>query len=104
MEQAAIQTVERPRQSATTRRLHNMLIPPILAYPQQQTPRIPLLPYITERNQQQRQSYRSISQTHRRTDEFEEDDFLVEIIPGITMPHQPPHKTDIETAQGTWKN
>ncbi|KAA6364370.1 MAG: hypothetical protein EZS28_040103 [Streblomastix strix] len=39
MEQAAIQTVERRRQSTTsTRNVHNMLIPPIPAYPQQQIP------------------------------------------------------------------
>ncbi|KAA6361221.1 MAG: hypothetical protein EZS28_043253, partial [Streblomastix strix] len=57
MEQAAIQTVERPRQSTTSvRSVHNMLIPPIPAYPQQQTPPIPLLPCTTERNQEQRQS------------------------------------------------
>ncbi|KAA6367822.1 MAG: hypothetical protein EZS28_036652 [Streblomastix strix] len=54
MEQAATQTVKRPRQSATSvRSVHNLLIPPIPAYPQQQTLRIPLLPYTTERNQQQ---------------------------------------------------
>ncbi|KAA6395738.1 MAG: hypothetical protein EZS28_008740 [Streblomastix strix] len=105
MEQAAIQTVERPRQSATsTRSVHNMLIPPIPAYPQQETFRIPLLRYTTERNQQQRQSQRSISPTHKRADESEDDDFLDEIIPEITMSHLPPHKTDIETAQRTWQN
>ncbi|KAA6378606.1 MAG: hypothetical protein EZS28_025866 [Streblomastix strix] len=105
MEQAPIQTVERPRQSATSiRNIHNMLIPPIPAYSQQQTSRIPLLLYTTERNQQQRQSQRSISPAHKRDDESEDDYFLDEIIPGITMPHLPPHKTDIETAQRTWQN
>ncbi|KAA6389202.1 MAG: hypothetical protein EZS28_015270 [Streblomastix strix] len=54
MEQAAIQTVERPQQSTTSARsVHNMFIPPIPAYLQQQTPRIPLQPYTTEKNQQQ---------------------------------------------------
>ncbi|KAA6370556.1 MAG: hypothetical protein EZS28_033916 [Streblomastix strix] len=53
MEQAAIQTVERPRKSTiSTRSVHNMLIPLIPAYPQQHTPRIPLLFYTTESNQQ----------------------------------------------------
>ncbi|KAA6397259.1 MAG: hypothetical protein EZS28_007213 [Streblomastix strix] len=105
MVQTVIQTVERPRQSTTTTRsVQNMLIPPIPAYPQQQTSRIPLLPYTTERNQQQRQSQRSISPTHKRADESEDDDFLDEIIPGITMPHLSSHKTDIETAQRTLQN
>ncbi|KAA6373365.1 MAG: hypothetical protein EZS28_031107 [Streblomastix strix] len=105
MEQAAIQTVERPRKSATSiRSVNNMLIPLIPAYSQQQTSRIPLLPYTTERNQQQRQSQRSISPTHKRADESEDDDFLDEIIPGITIPHSLPHKIDIETAQRTWQN
>ncbi|KAA6392167.1 MAG: hypothetical protein EZS28_012302, partial [Streblomastix strix] len=104
MEQTAIQTVEKPRQSATTTRsVHNQLVPPILAYSQQQTSRIPLLPYTTERNQQQRQSQRSISPTHKRAEKSEDDDFLDEIIPGITIPNFPPHKTDIETAQRTWQ-
>ncbi|KAA6365066.1 MAG: hypothetical protein EZS28_039409 [Streblomastix strix] len=104
MEQAAIQTVERPRQSATSARsVHNLLIPPIPAYPQQQTPPIPLLPYTTERNQQQRQSQRSKSLIHKSADESEEDGFLDEMIHDITMPHLLPHKTDIETAQRTWK-
>ncbi|KAA6361534.1 MAG: hypothetical protein EZS28_042939 [Streblomastix strix] len=105
MEQATTQTVERPRQSTTSvSSIHNMLIPPILAYPQQQTPRIPLLPYTTERNQEQRQSQRSISPTYKRADESEDEDFLDEMIPGITRQHLPPHKTDIETAQRTWQN
>ncbi|KAA6382703.1 MAG: hypothetical protein EZS28_021770 [Streblomastix strix] len=105
MEQAAIQTVERPRQNTTsTRSEHSMLIPQTPAYPQQQTPRIPLLQYTTERNQQQRHSQRSISPTHKRADESEDDDFLDEIIPGIKMPHLPPHMSDIETAQKTWQN
>ncbi|KAA6364010.1 MAG: hypothetical protein EZS28_040463, partial [Streblomastix strix] len=105
MEQAAIQTVKRLRQCATTTRsVHNMLIPPIPAYSQQQTSRIPLLPYTTERNQSQRQSQTSISPTHKRADESEEDDFLDEIIPGITMPHLPPHKTDIEISEHTRQN
>ncbi|KAA6371664.1 MAG: hypothetical protein EZS28_032809 [Streblomastix strix] len=81
-----------------------MLIPPIPAYLQQQTSRIPLLPYTTERNQQQRQSQKSISPTHKRADESEDDDFLDEIIPGIAIPHLPLHKSDIETAQRTWQN
>ncbi|KAA6363558.1 MAG: hypothetical protein EZS28_040914, partial [Streblomastix strix] len=105
MEQAAIQTVERPRQSTTSvRSVHNMLIPPIPAYPQQQTPRIPLLPYTTERNQQQRQSQRSISLLHKRADESEDEDYLEETIPGIPMPHLPLHIKDIETAQRTQQN
>ncbi|KAA6381252.1 MAG: hypothetical protein EZS28_023221 [Streblomastix strix] len=100
VEQAIIQSVERPGQRvAKTRSVHNMLIPPIPAYPQQQTSRIPLLPYTTGRNQQQKQSQRSISLTHNRTDESQKDDFLDEIIPGIAMSHLSPHKTDIETAQ-----
>ncbi|KAA6372227.1 MAG: hypothetical protein EZS28_032247 [Streblomastix strix] len=82
IEQATTQTVERPRQSTTsTRSVHSMLIPPIPAYPQQQTPRIPLLPYTTERKQQQTLSKRSISLTYKRADESEDDDFLDEIIP-----------------------
>ncbi|KAA6374974.1 MAG: hypothetical protein EZS28_029499 [Streblomastix strix] len=100
MEQAAIQTVERPRQSATSiRSVYNMLIPPIPAYLLQQTSRIALLPYTTERNQQQRQSKRSISPTYVRVDQSEEDDFLDEIIPGITMPHLPLYRSEIKTAQ-----
>ncbi|KAA6370587.1 MAG: hypothetical protein EZS28_033887 [Streblomastix strix] len=105
MEQAATQTVERPRQSTTSiRSVHNMLIPLIPAYPQQQTPRIPLLPYTTERNQQQRQSQRSISPPHKKAEESEDDDFLDEIISGMKMPHLPTHMSDIETAQRTWQN
>ncbi|KAA6381340.1 MAG: hypothetical protein EZS28_023132 [Streblomastix strix] len=105
MEQAAIQTVERSRQSTTSiKSVHNMLIPPIPAYPQQQTSRIPMLPYTTERNQQQRQSQRSISPTHKRADESKDDDFLDEIIPGITMPHLPSHKIDTVPVQRTWQN
>ncbi|KAA6382809.1 MAG: hypothetical protein EZS28_021661 [Streblomastix strix] len=105
MEQATTQTIERPRQSTTSVRcVHNLLIPPKPAYPQKQTPRIPLLPYTTKRNQQWRQSQRSISPAHKRADKSEEDDFLDEIIPGITMPHLPPHKSDIETAQRTQQN
>ncbi|KAA6387807.1 MAG: hypothetical protein EZS28_016665 [Streblomastix strix] len=54
MEQAAIQTVERPRQSAaTTRNVYNMLIIPILVQPLQQPPRVTLQPYTTEKDQQQ---------------------------------------------------
>ncbi|KAA6399345.1 MAG: hypothetical protein EZS28_005131 [Streblomastix strix] len=54
IEKAAKQTVERPRQSTTSARsVQNLLIPPISAYPLLQTSRIPLLPYTTERNQQQ---------------------------------------------------
>ncbi|KAA6357961.1 MAG: hypothetical protein EZS28_046514, partial [Streblomastix strix] len=88
MEHAATQTVERPRQSTTSvRSVHNMLIPPILAFPLQQTSRIPLQSYTTERNQQQRQSQRLISPTYQTADESEDDEFLDEIIPGITMPH-----------------
>ncbi|KAA6394082.1 MAG: hypothetical protein EZS28_010391 [Streblomastix strix] len=81
-----------------------MLIPPIPAYPQQQTPRIPLLPYTTEKNQQQRQSQRSISPTHKRADDSEDDKFLDEIIPGITMPQLPLYMSDIESAQRIWQN
>ncbi|KAA6369415.1 MAG: hypothetical protein EZS28_035059 [Streblomastix strix] len=105
MEQVATETVKRPRQSTTSiRSVHNMLIPPIPAYPQQQTPRIPLLPYTTERNQQQRQSQRSISPPHKRADESEDENFLDEIIPGMKMPHLPSHMSDIETAQRTWQH
>ncbi|KAA6357565.1 MAG: hypothetical protein EZS28_046909, partial [Streblomastix strix] len=81
-----------------------MLIPPIPAYPQQQTPQIPLLPYTTEKNQQQRQSQRSISPTHKKADESKDDEFLDAIIPGMTMPHLPPHMSDIESAQRIWQN
>ncbi|KAA6375617.1 MAG: hypothetical protein EZS28_028856 [Streblomastix strix] len=81
-----------------------MLIPPISAYPQQQISRKPLLSQTTEKNQWQRQSQKSISPTHKSADESEDEDFLDEIIPGITMPHLPLHKTDIETAQRTWQN
>ncbi|KAA6401435.1 MAG: hypothetical protein EZS28_003033 [Streblomastix strix] len=105
MEQAATQTVERPQQSTTSARsVQNLLIPPIPAYPQQQTPRIPLLPYTTERNQQQRQSQRSISPPHKKADESEDDVFLEEVVPGMTMPHLPPHMKDIESAQRIWQN
>ncbi|KAA6366809.1 MAG: hypothetical protein EZS28_037666 [Streblomastix strix] len=76
-----------------------MLIPPMLAYPQQQTPRIPQLPYTTERNQEQRHSQRSISPTHKRADESEDDEFLDSVIPGMTMQHLPLHVRDIESAQ-----
>ncbi|KAA6366362.1 MAG: hypothetical protein EZS28_038110 [Streblomastix strix] len=103
--QAAIQTIELPRQNTTTtRNINNLLIPPIRVYPQQQTSRIPLLLYATEKNQLQRQSQRSISPIHKRADESEEKDILDEIIPGIAMSHFPPHKNDIETAQRTWQN
>ncbi|KAA6364922.1 MAG: hypothetical protein EZS28_039550 [Streblomastix strix] len=102
MEQAAVQTLERPRQSATSARsVQNLLIPPIPAYSQQQTPRIPLLPYTTERNQQLRQSQRSISPPYKKADESEDDEFLDAIISAMTMPHLPPHMKDIETAQRT---
>ncbi|KAA6383123.1 MAG: hypothetical protein EZS28_021350 [Streblomastix strix] len=105
MEQAAMQTVERPRQSTTSvRSVHNMLIPPISAYLQQQTPRILLLPNTTERNQEQRQSQRSISTTHMRADESEDDEFIDAIIPGMTMSHLPLHMSDIESAQRIWLN
>ncbi|KAA6379994.1 MAG: hypothetical protein EZS28_024477 [Streblomastix strix] len=105
MEQAAAQTVERPRQSTTsTRSVQNLLIPPISAYSQQQTPRIPLLLYTAERSQQQRQSQRSISPPYKKADESDDDEFLDAIIPGIKMPHLPPHMKDIETAQRTWQN
>ncbi|KAA6384550.1 MAG: hypothetical protein EZS28_019921 [Streblomastix strix] len=105
MEQATTQTVERPRQSTTSvRSVHNMLITQISAYPQQQTPRIPLLPYTTEKNHQQRQSWRSISPTHMGAEESEDDEFLDAIIPGMTMPHLPPHMSDIESAQRIWQN
>ncbi|KAA6390366.1 MAG: hypothetical protein EZS28_014108 [Streblomastix strix] len=105
MEQASIQTVERSRQSTTSiRNVHNLLIPPIPAYTQQQTPRMPLLPYTTERNQQQRQSQRSISPSHKKADESEDDEFLDEVIPGMKIPHFPPHMSDIETAQRTQQN
>ncbi|KAA6371745.1 MAG: hypothetical protein EZS28_032728 [Streblomastix strix] len=78
--------------------------PRLLTYLQQQTPRIPLLPYTTERNQQQRQSQRSISPPHKKADESEDDEFLDAIIPGMTMPHLSPHMKDIETAHRTWQN
>ncbi|KAA6378317.1 MAG: hypothetical protein EZS28_026156 [Streblomastix strix] len=105
LEQAATQTVERPRQSTTSSRsVHNMLIPPIPAYPQQQTPRIPLLPYTIERNQQQIQSQRSISPTHKRVDKSEDYEFLDAIIPVITMQYLPSHKNDIKSAQSIWQN
>ncbi|KAA6356635.1 MAG: hypothetical protein EZS28_047838, partial [Streblomastix strix] len=105
MEQAAIQTVERLQSNTTsTRSVHNMLIPPIPAYPQQQIPRIPLQPYTTERNQEYRQSQRSISPTHKKPDESDDDDFPYEIIPGIIIPHLPPYKRDIESAQRIWQS
>ncbi|KAA6398279.1 MAG: hypothetical protein EZS28_006199 [Streblomastix strix] len=105
MEQAAAQTVERPQQSTTSARsVQNLLISPIPAYPQQQAPRIPLLPYITERNQQQRPSQRSVSPPHKKADESEVDEFLDAIIPGMTMPQLPPRMKDIETAQRAWQN
>ncbi|KAA6389017.1 MAG: hypothetical protein EZS28_015455 [Streblomastix strix] len=81
-----------------------MLITPIPAYPQHQTLRMPLLPYTSERNQQQRQSQRSISSLHKRANESEDDDFLDEIIPGMNMPHLPTHMNDIETEQRTCQN
>ncbi|KAA6368125.1 MAG: hypothetical protein EZS28_036349 [Streblomastix strix] len=68
------------------------------------TSRVPLLPYTTEINQQQRQSKRQTFPKHKRTDESGEDDIPDEIIPGISMPHLPPHKSDMETAQRTWQN
>ncbi|KAA6355251.1 MAG: hypothetical protein EZS28_049221, partial [Streblomastix strix] len=82
----------------------HQLFSPIPELPLQPVLRIPLLPYTAERNQQQRQSQRSISPTHKRADESEDDDFLDEIIPEITMSHLPPHMSDIETAQRTWQN
>ncbi|KAA6374927.1 MAG: hypothetical protein EZS28_029546 [Streblomastix strix] len=62
--------------------------------------------YLTQQREvkQQRQSNCSISPTLKRTEESEEDDFLNNIILGITMPHLPPHKTDLETTQRTWQN
>ncbi|KAA6383740.1 MAG: hypothetical protein EZS28_020738 [Streblomastix strix] len=57
---------------------------------------------VTKRNIIQKctqQSQRSIPPTHKRADESENDDFLDEIIPGLTMPHLSPHKSDIETTQ-----
>ncbi|KAA6363282.1 MAG: hypothetical protein EZS28_041192 [Streblomastix strix] len=104
MEKVTTQTVDRPRQSTTSvRSVHNMLIPPIPAFPQQMTSRIPLLPYTTERNQEQRQSQRSMSPTHKKADESEDDEFLDEIIPGMTMSHLPPHMSDIDSAQRIWQ-
>ncbi|KAA6377016.1 MAG: hypothetical protein EZS28_027458 [Streblomastix strix] len=105
MEQAATQTVERHRQSATsTKSVHNLLIPPIPIYQQQKTPRIPLLPYTTEKNQQQSQNQRSIFPPHKETEESEDDDFQDEIILRMKMQHLPQHMSDIETAQLTWQN
>ncbi|KAA6392306.1 MAG: hypothetical protein EZS28_012166 [Streblomastix strix] len=98
-EQAAIQTVERPRQNATFRSVYNLLIPPIPAYPEHQPARIPLLPYTIEKNQLQRQSQTSISPTYKRADKSEDDEFRDGIILGITISHLSPHRTDIETAQ-----
>ncbi|KAA6391522.1 MAG: hypothetical protein EZS28_012948 [Streblomastix strix] len=63
-----------------------------------------MLLYTAEQNQQQRQSQRSISPTHKKADESEDDDFLDEVIPGITMQHLPLHKIDIEIAQRIWQN
>ncbi|KAA6378183.1 MAG: hypothetical protein EZS28_026290 [Streblomastix strix] len=98
--QAITQTVEGPRQNETaTRSVHNLLIPLISVYPQQQTFRILPLPYTIERNQPQRQIKTSISPTHKKNDESEDDELLDEIIPGITMPHLPSHKIDIEIAE-----
>ncbi|KAA6377911.1 MAG: hypothetical protein EZS28_026563 [Streblomastix strix] len=105
MDKAEVHTVDRLKPNATTTRsICNLLIPPIQAYPQQQNSRIPLLPFTTERNQQQRQGQRSISPTYKRADESEDEDFLDEILSGMTMSHLSPHKTDIETAQRTWQN
>ncbi|KAA6375226.1 MAG: hypothetical protein EZS28_029250 [Streblomastix strix] len=81
-----------------------MLIPPIPAYLQQRTPRIPLLPCTTERNQEQIQSQRSTSPTHKRADESEEDEFLDATIPRMTIPNIPPHMSEIESAQRIWQN
>ncbi|KAA6395243.1 MAG: hypothetical protein EZS28_009234 [Streblomastix strix] len=44
------------------------------------------------------------SPKRKKTDESEEDDFLDEIIPKITVPHLPLHKIDIESAQRIWQN
>ncbi|KAA6387616.1 MAG: hypothetical protein EZS28_016854, partial [Streblomastix strix] len=105
MEQAAIQTVERPRQSTmSTKCKHNMLIPPIPAYPQLQNSRIPLVPYTTERNQYQRQSKILISPIHKRMEVSDKDDFLDEVMPRITMSQLRPHRNGIEAAQRTCKN
>ncbi|KAA6353389.1 MAG: hypothetical protein EZS28_051084, partial [Streblomastix strix] len=59
---------------------------------------------VIERNQQQRQSQRSISPPHKKAEESGDDQFLEEVIPGMKMPHLPPHMSDIETAQRTWQN
>ncbi|KAA6388425.1 MAG: hypothetical protein EZS28_016048 [Streblomastix strix] len=104
-ERTATQTVERLRLNETeTRNIYNLLIPPIPAYLQQQTSRIPLLPFTTERNQQHRQIKRSKSPTVKKTDESEESDFLDEIIHGIAIPYLSQHKSDIEIVQQTWQN
>ncbi|KAA6378535.1 MAG: hypothetical protein EZS28_025936 [Streblomastix strix] len=53
-QQTVIQTVERPQHKTTTNRsVHNLLNPKISTFLQQQTPRISLLPYSTERDQEQ---------------------------------------------------
>ncbi|KAA6371516.1 MAG: hypothetical protein EZS28_032960 [Streblomastix strix] len=48
--------------------------------------------------------YDRVRQQPKRADESEDDDFLDEIIPEITILHLLSHKTDIETAQRIWKN
>ncbi|KAA6396751.1 MAG: hypothetical protein EZS28_007723 [Streblomastix strix] len=70
-------------------------------YLQQQTFRIPLLLYTTQRGQQRRHSKRSLTPTLKKTDESEEDDFLDQVTYGITIPHLLPHNVDLETAQIT---
>ncbi|KAA6360652.1 MAG: hypothetical protein EZS28_043822 [Streblomastix strix] len=105
VEQAATQIVERPRQNEIViRSVFNLIIPPAQAYSQQQTSRIPLLPYTTEREQQQRQSKRSIFLTQEIMAQYEENDLLDEAMSGTTMPHLPPYKIDIEVAQPTWND
>ncbi|KAA6395832.1 MAG: hypothetical protein EZS28_008632 [Streblomastix strix] len=102
---AITQAIERRRlDDLIIRSINNLLITPVPAYSVQQTSRIAHLLSTTERDQQRRRSKRSITPTHWKTDESEEDDFLDEIIPVIIMLHLPPHQSDIETAQRTLQN
>ncbi|KAA6363524.1 MAG: hypothetical protein EZS28_040950 [Streblomastix strix] len=55
-------------------------------------------------DQQQRRSKRSTSSTYKRVDESEDDEFQDAIIPGMIIPHLPPHKNDIQPAQRIWQN
>ncbi|KAA6379919.1 MAG: hypothetical protein EZS28_024556 [Streblomastix strix] len=55
-------------------------------------------------DQQQRRSKRSSSSTYKRVDESEDDEFQDAIIPGMTISHLPPHKSDIQSAQRIWQN